>query len=89
VADFEWDEANIRHLAAHNVTPAEFEQALTLDSADLEFEVVGGEERYTAAGPTNSGRLLFLVWTMRRERVRAVTAFDAPHAVRKEWEKRR
>jgi hypothetical protein len=26
--EFDWDDRNTKHLAAHNVTPAEFEQAM-------------------------------------------------------------
>jgi uncharacterized DUF497 family protein len=89
VSDFVWDSTNIGHLGKHNVTPAEFEQAMTLETEDLGFEVENGEERFNSAGITAGGRLLFLVWTMRAEKVRAVTAFDAPYSVRKEWEERK
>ena len=86
--EFDWDAANRRHLAEHSVTPAEFEQAL-YDSEDLHFDVLGGEDRYHSVGLTDSGRLLFLAWTIRGEKIRAVTAFDAPQSVLKEWKKKR
>ena len=62
---------------------------MTLETEELGFEVVNGEDRFYSAGVTEQGRLLFLVWTMRGEKIRAITAFDAPHPVRKEWERRK
>ena len=74
---FDWDEANVRHLARHNITPAEVEQAFANDPMDLDAEVVDGEERYTGVGHTNLVRVLVLVWTMRGDATRPITAFDA------------
>jgi len=75
--EFDWDEDNTKHLAAHKVTPVEFEQALTADPLDLDYESINGEERYRSVGPTKRGRLLSVVWTVRNGKVRAVTAFPA------------
>jgi uncharacterized DUF497 family protein len=47
------------------------------------FLRVNGQERFSSVGITECGRLLFVVWTMRGEKIRAVTAFDAPYAVRR------
>jgi hypothetical protein len=47
---------------SHDVTPAEFEQAMNADPLDLGYEVVDGEDRYRSVGVTNR---------------RAVTAFPA------------
>jgi uncharacterized DUF497 family protein len=44
---------------------------------ELGAEVVDGEERYTGVGHTNRLRVLVLVWTMRGDATRPVTAFDA------------
>lgn len=84
--EFEWDEANTKHLAAHKVTPLEFEQAMTIDPEDVGWEVVDDEQRYQAVGPTKAGRLLYLVWTPRRQKVRAITAYDAPKRLKKQWQ---
>ncbi|MGA2742438.1 MAG: hypothetical protein ABSG65_33990 [Bryobacteraceae bacterium] len=56
--EFEWDRENTKHLAAHKVTPAEFEQALNNDPLDLDYEAIDGEERYRFVGLTNGGRFL-------------------------------
>ena len=74
---FDWDEANVGHVARHNVTPEEVEQVFTNDPMDLGVNVVDGEERYTGVGHTNRLRVLVLVWTMRGDATRPITAFDA------------
>ena len=74
---FNWDAANIAHVARHNVTPEEVEQVFANDPMDLGAEVVEGEERYTSVGHTNRFRVLVLAWTMRGDATRAITAFDA------------
>jgi len=48
--EFEWDDENRKHLAAHKVTPAEFEYVLTNNAVDLGYESVDDEERYRSAG---------------------------------------
>jgi uncharacterized DUF497 family protein len=75
--EFEWDDDNRKHLAAHNVTPAEFEYVLTNNAIELGYELIDNEERYRSVGLTSSGRLLSVVWTPRNGRIRAVTAFPA------------
>jgi len=75
--DFDWDDQNKRHLGAHKVTPAEFEQLLNNNPLDLNFELVNNEERYRSVGLTNGGRLLSVVWTIRNGKIRAITAFPA------------
>jgi uncharacterized DUF497 family protein len=59
--EFEWDAANIRHLAAHLVQPGEFEQTMNNSPLDLDYDLTDGEERYRAVGLTDSGRLLSVV----------------------------
>jgi uncharacterized DUF497 family protein len=72
-----------KHLAAHGVMPAEFEQVLNNEPLDMDFESIDNEERYRAVGPTSGGRLLSVVFTVRDGRLRAVTAFPASAADKK------
>jgi uncharacterized DUF497 family protein len=81
--EFDWDEENKKHLDAHNVAPSEFEQLLNNDPVDLSFELIDNEERYRSVGVTNAGRLLSAVWTIRKGKVRAITAFPATVSDRK------
>jgi uncharacterized protein len=82
---FDWDEANVVHVARHNITPEEVEQVFANDPMDLGAEVVDGEQRYTGVGHTNRLRVLVLVWTMRGDATRAITAFDASERLTKRY----
>jgi uncharacterized DUF497 family protein len=81
--EFDWDDENKKHLDAHKVTTAEFEQLLNNDPVDLNFELIDNEERYRSVGLTNAGRLLSVAWTIRKGKVRAITAFPATVSDRK------
>jgi uncharacterized DUF497 family protein len=78
--EFDWDDENTKHLAAHKVTRDEFEQVMNNEPLDLDYEMTNREERYRSVGLTNSGRLLSVMWTIRNGKIRAVTAFPAPVA---------
>ncbi len=75
---FEWNDANLQHIAEHGVSAAEAEEVILNDPIDLGFEIRNGEERFSQAGATRSGRILVIVITWRGEKVRVVTAFPAP-----------
>jgi len=49
---------------------------------DLEYETETGEERYKLLGATQRGRVLVAIWTVRRGRVRAITAYEAEKRLR-------
>jgi uncharacterized DUF497 family protein len=74
----EWDAANLRRLARHAITPAEAEEVMENDPTDLGYDVVKGEPRWTVVGHTNLIRVLVVMWTVRGEKVRIVTAWQAP-----------
>lgn len=76
--DFEWDEANISHIARHNVIPEEVEDAL-LDSKRVGTPAyqVQNEQRWAVLGKARNGRILFIVFTRRNLLIRVVTARDA------------
>ena len=76
-AEFDWDEANIRHIARHQVTPEEAEQTIQNNPLDLGVETVNGEERFLNLGITSRGRLLVIATTMRGVKIRVVTAYAA------------
>ena len=82
---FDWDDANSAHIARHGVTPSETEQVVLGASLPLEIEERSGEDRHTELGETTEGRLLLVVWTWRRHRIRVVTAFPANRKWRTLW----
>ena len=63
--EFDWDDENRKHLAAHKVAPAEFEELLHNDPLDLDYALIDNEDTYRSVGLTNGGRLLPVVWTVR------------------------
>ena len=81
--EFSWDDENRKHLAAHKVAPAEFEQLLNNNPLDLDYQLIDNEERYRSVGLTNRGHLLSVAWTIRNGKVRAITAFPAGVSDRK------
>ncbi len=86
--EFDWDDENKKHLAAHNLSPEEFEELINNDPLDLDFEVIANEDRYRSIGLTNGGRILSAVWTIRNGKVRAITAFPAGVSDRKAFMER-
>src|ERR1017187_9623517 len=64
--EFDWDEANLGHVARHSVFPEEAEQGILNDPVDLGMEIVEGEERYLNLGATVQHRLLLVVTTWSR-----------------------
>ena len=56
--EFDWDKANIGHVARHSVLPEEAEQVILNNPVDLGMEIVKGEERYLNLGATLQGRIL-------------------------------
>ena len=83
---FDWDDANVRHIALHGITPLEVEQS-TLDEKAvlLELQSVKDEERVQLVGMTPAGRLLAVVFTMRGEAIRPVTSYPATRVQQLEY----
>jgi len=79
VAPFDWDDANLNHLARHHVTKQEVTEAF-LDPfcRHVSRNLRNGEIRYEVVGQTESGRILTMVFTVRKWIIRPVTAYDAP-----------
>jgi uncharacterized DUF497 family protein len=74
---FDWDEANVRHIARHGVSPEEAEEAILNGPVEVDYQVVDGEERYVVVGLSDAARFLTIVWTDRWGAVRIITAFDS------------
>lgn len=75
--DFDWDEANITHIAEHEVEPYEAEEVVANHPLDMDFQTHEGEQRFRQVGETNTGRILVVVTTQRGELTRVITAYPA------------
>ena len=82
---FDWDDRNIAHLARHRIKPGEVEEFFNNDPAIRSHEVVDGEDRWTAVGATNVLRVLVVVFTLRGERIRPITGWNADRRTKKEY----
>jgi len=81
--EFDWDEANIGHVARHSVLPEEAEQVILNDPVDLGIEIVEGEERYLNLGATVQGRVVRADHMARSTgtRCNGVCTNQTPHSV--------
>jgi uncharacterized DUF497 family protein len=73
---FDWVDANISHVAMHEVAPHEAEEAYDSNPLYVDYLVEHGEIRYREIGEIRSGRVLVVVSTMRGEMTRIVTAYE-------------
>lgn len=83
--DLDWDESNVDHIRRHGVVPQEVLEVFRNKAMDLNYETVKGEERWTSVGHSNALRILVVVWTMRGESIRPVTAFEAGKRLTEEY----
>jgi uncharacterized DUF497 family protein len=72
--EFDWDEENEQHIARHGINPKEAEEAILIEPLEADVQPHESEERVLCFGRTNSGRLLPVLYTERRGRIRVVTA---------------
>ena len=72
--EFDWDEANVAHIARHGITPEECEEAYQNGPMVIEHQRRKRERRRLCLGETNAARLLTFVVTERKGKIRFVTA---------------
>lgn len=72
---FDWDAGNRKHIARHGISPKEAEEAILIEPLEATVQQHGSEERVLCFGRTRSGRLLAILYTERRGRIRVVTAY--------------
>lgn len=76
---FEWDEHNAeKNWQKHRVTPSECEELFFNRPLAVADDVMhsGQENRFYALGHTDGGRMLFVVFTVRRSFIRVISARD-------------
>jgi len=86
---FEWDEWNLtKNWVRHEVTASECEQIFFNHPlvATQDEKHSDQESRYFALGQTDTGRLLFVVFTIRKHMIRVISARDMNRKERKVYE---
>ena len=87
---FEWDEGNLtKNWEKHDVSEGECEQIFFKQPLIVGRDKKHSkrENRYYALGRTDAERLLFLVFTVRKQKVRVISARDMTPAERKRYQK--
>ncbi|MGH2345814.1 MAG: BrnT family toxin [Chloroflexota bacterium] len=89
VDEFQWDEANVEHIARHGITPEEAEEAyLDENRRYLSIPRTSRETRRALLGKTEDGRILFLVYTLRLRYVRILSTRDATSPEKRQYRKK-
>jgi uncharacterized DUF497 family protein len=77
--EFEWDKGNIdKNRKKHNVGKSECEEAFVDDGKVIFKDVLhsDGEQRYILLAKTKKNRLLYLVFTIRKKKIRIISVRD-------------
>ena len=74
--EFDWDAGNLQHIARHGIRPKEAEEAVLIEPLEADVQPRGSEERVLCFGRTKSGRMLTILYTERRGKIRVVTAYE-------------
>jgi hypothetical protein len=75
MSEFDWDRANVSHFSQRPIEPHETEEVVDAsDRFTLGESDRGGERRYVVIGSTDGGRVLVVVYTLRDDRFRVITA---------------
>jgi len=87
---FEWDDGNLtKNWDIHEVSPGECDQILfnkpLIVKKDKKHSLL--ENRYYVLGKTDSERLLFLVFTIRKDKIRIISARDMTRSEKKRYSK--
>lgn len=90
ITGFEWDKGNIdKSYRKHGITPNEAEEVF-LDKDILLLEDIKhskDEERFSAIGRITKGNILFLAFTVRKEKIRIISIRVANKKERRLYEK--
>ena len=73
---FEWDEFNTTKIRLkHGIIPEEAEQPFFNDYwAHFDETHSSAEKRYQLLGANNTGRILFIIFTIRQDQIRIISA---------------
>lgn len=87
--EFEWNEGNYdKNLIKHQVSNQECEEVFGTDKAVLAQDFIHSisEPRYIIIGPTKGFRVLYIVFTIRSNRIRVISARDTNKKERRFYE---
>ena len=89
--EFDWDKGNLgKNFKKHGVTDSECEEVF-FDERKVQSKDIlhsGEEERFILLGKTKESRLLFVVYTLRDNRIRVISARNVNKKERKLYEEK-
>lgn len=89
IKSFQWDIGNKdKNLISHNVSDQECEEIFFDDNKKIFKDILhsGTEKRFILIAKTKLNRLLFLVFTIRRKKIRVISARDLNKKEKKLYE---
>ena len=91
IKEFEWDQGNIdKNYRKHGISPNEAEEVLLDENLaiidDIKHSQV--EKRYIALGKTSAKKVLFVIFTTRKGKIRIISARPANKKERGFYEKK-
>lgn len=84
---FDWNEGNLKHIKKHNVIREECEETFLDKQPEVTPDETHSqiEQRYRVYGRTDNGRLLFMIITIRNNKIRVISTRDQNKKERKEF----
>lgn len=76
ITSFEWDKWNVdKSYKKHGITPNETEEVFLDEDVKIQKDLKHQEqeERYIAIGKTTENKILFVVFTIRKDKIRVVS----------------
>lgn len=91
IEGFDWDMDNLGHIKRNNVSYQECEERflnipLIVNKDETHSQV---EKRYRIYGQTDKRRLIFMIFTLRNNKIRVISARDQSKKERKEYQETR
>lgn len=88
LAGFDWDQGNLEHVKKHKVGAIECEEVFFNKPSIVNEDETHSqaEERFRIYGQTNKNRLLFVIFTIRNNRIRVISARNQNKKERKEFQ---
>ncbi|MBI4038683.1 BrnT family toxin [Candidatus Daviesbacteria bacterium] len=85
---FDWDKGNLEHIKSHHVDYRECEEVFVNRPLRVNEDKKHSrtEQRLQVLGRTNNHRLFFITFTIRKNKIRVVSARDQNKKERREYE---
>lgn len=90
ISGFQWDEWNIdKSYKKHGITPNETEEVFLDEDVKIEKDIkhLEEEERYIAIGKTTENKILFVVFTIRADKIRIISGRMANNKEKEVYQK--